>query len=160
MGEAYIIFQACLKAETMKLISLLSFLVIIVSIETKNNGVENGLNKFDSEHLSQQKQQDCTVSFESEDIAVLKQKVESLEAKNLQLEDDLEYYSKQNSFLYKCLGGQMIEFVLTLIIAVGIIKISDILIMVTDILEEVVIPIVRTGPVYSMQSKKEAGVIF
>jgi len=144
----------------MKLISPLSFLVIIVSIETKNNGVENGLNKFDSEHLSQQKQQDCTVSFESEDIAVLKQKVESLEAKNLQLEDDLEYYSKQNSFLYKCLGGQMIEFVLTLIIAVGIIKISDILIMVTDILEEVVIPIVRTGPVYSMQSKKEAGVIF
>jgi len=94
------------------------------------------------------------------EIQELKTKIRSLEEKNDQLEDNLEYYVKHESFVYKLIGGQMIEFVCVSIGLLLIFKISDILLMVTDILEKVVIPIVRCGPVYSMQTKDEVSIIF
>jgi len=94
------------------------------------------------------------------EIIELKSKIESLQEKNEQLEENLDYYHKHESFLYKLIGGQMIEFVCIAIGLFLLIKISDILLMVTDILEKVVIPIVRVGPVYSMQSKEEVSIMF
>lgn len=104
-------------------------------------------------HISSAPHQDA-------EILELRSKVMSLEEKNEQLEENLDYYVKQESFLYKLIGGQMIEFVVITIGLLLIMKISDILLMVTDILEDVVIPIVRSGPVHSMQTKQEVSIIF
>ena len=95
-----------------------------------------------------------------EELQALKTQLETLQQKNEALEEDLEYYRKHESFVYKLIGGQMIEFVCISIGLFLIMKITDILLMITDILEEVVIPIVRTGPVYNMQSKKEVSIMF
>lgn len=95
-----------------------------------------------------------------EELQALRTQLETLQQKNEALEEDLEYYRKHESFVYKLIGGQMIEFVCISIGLFVIMKITDILLMVTDILEEVVIPIVRTGPVYNMQSKKEVSIMF
>ena len=95
-----------------------------------------------------------------EELQALRTQLETLQQKNEALEEDLEYYRKHESFVYKLIGGQMIEFVCISIGLFLIMKITDILLMITDILEEVVIPIVRTGPVYNMQSKKEVSIMF
>lgn len=93
-------------------------------------------------------------------ILELKSQIKSLEEKNEEVEENLEHYVKQESFLYKLIGGQMIEFVCISIGLLLILKISNILLMVTDILENVVIPIVRGGPVYSTTTKQEHSIIF
>ena len=93
-------------------------------------------------------------------ILDLQSKLKTLEEEKEVLEENLDYYVKHESFLYKLIGGQMIEFVCVTFGLIFIMKVCDILLMVTDILEEVVIPIVRTGPVYNLQTKKEVSIIF
>jgi len=100
------------------------------------------------------------VLSKEEELQALKTQLEELQRKNEALEEDLDYYHKHESFVYKLIGGQMIEFVCISLGLLFIMKVTDILLMVTDILEEVVIPIVRTGPVYNMQSKKEVSIMF